>query len=133
MPPVSASITYLADIPLWQEETPFQLYLQDDTAPLKSNVTLVTHEDVQVHDLRSSDLIPTLEKDGFEVVKHSFKIQPQAREFQDAQSTVVIPFLQEIQSFLEDHMCAEKTLCFDWRVSSGPASIKGQGQHHASD
>ena len=117
---MEATLEFLADIPLWKEERPYQIFFKTDGAVSDSNCHFETHSGVHIEDVKALTWKPTLETDGFELVTTHYQKNLSIPNFEDPSKmqSVVIPYLQLTRSFLKSRLGAEDVICFDWRVRS---------------
>lgn len=115
---MEATLEFLADIPLWKEERPYQIFFKTDGAVSDSNCHFETHSGVHIEDVKALTWKPTLETDGFELVTTHYQKNLSIPNFEDPSKmqSVVIPYLQLTRSFLKSRLGAEDVICFDWRI-----------------
>jgi hypothetical protein len=114
---MQASLKYLADLPLYDEEKPYTLYGFPDEVTPKTNCEFTIIEDVPVHDVRGHESDFKINEHGFEFRhKPSYcDLRPEVFERPDRRERVW-QYLQETISIAKDTLGASKVLCFDWRV-----------------
>lgn len=115
---MEAKMDFLADIPRWHDEKPYELFLKTDPQTPRSNLEFHKDRTIHLQEIRSSGSHFSLDTDGFEVVRGDFKLIPRAVDLEDPTrlDTIAIPLLQETLLFLKAHLAAEVAICFDWRV-----------------
>ncbi|KAK4152909.1 hypothetical protein C8A00DRAFT_34364 [Chaetomidium leptoderma] len=115
---MEVSLRFLADIPLWRDEKPYELFVSDaGTGMPKSNSQYSDHASIRMHDIRPVRHDFSIDRQGVEFAQHGFTLQPSAADFEDPDKvpTVVIPCFAETREFLQAHLGAEKAVCIDWR------------------
>jgi hypothetical protein len=132
---MEVSMRFLDDIPRWDEEKPYEIFVESNIQCKKSNVVLVDHSNVKVEDLRGIEHECSLEEEGFEFIKHQFKFRPTAADFESAESseTVVTPFLVETMEVVKAHLHADRIICFDWQVFHKGTSLFAQHTANANE
>lgn len=121
-------LKYVVDESLFQDEQPYELFgfsKDPDVKPAKiTNCSYHVASDITIEDARISKEQFDLNSTGFVFTKHQSACPLEARYFEhagkDLENRVVAAYLEEIISFLEERLNAEKVICFDWRVSRTP-------------
>lgn len=116
MPDIEASLSFLADIPLYGHEKPFRVVLSADEPDveesLKSNVEMEIHDKIELRNIRGMDMLPSLDIQGFEFIRHKTKYKRLDEVWQCKGYT------KEITAVLENHLGAERVITWDLRVPS---------------
>jgi hypothetical protein len=112
-----ATLKFLADLPLYDEEKPYTLYgFPDDVQP-KSNCEFAVRDNIPVKDVRGHEAEFKLDECGFEFHHKPSKLDLQAATFQSVGGREgVWRYLRETMDMAEETLHASKVLCFDWRV-----------------
>lgn len=114
-----ATLKYLADIPLYEEEKPYTLYgFPDDVQP-KSNCEFVIRDNIPVQDARGHESDFKLDGCGFEFHHKPSYCDLRPQIFENAsERELVWQYLKETIRLVQETLHASKVLCFDWRVWS---------------
>jgi hypothetical protein len=116
----NVSFEYIADINLYKKERPFQLLCtpseQIPTGKL-SNIQTVWHSGVEVEDVRSYKESLSFHKEGFIVLEHASSIGTRT------QDDLMKKDLEDMTELLRVELQAEKTICYDVRVSFASSFI----------
>ena len=112
-----ATLKFLADLPLYEEEKPYTLYgFPDDVTPT-SNCEYVMVDNVAVVDARESEADFKLDDCGFEFHHKPSLCDLHARDFETSiRKEFVWRYLKETIVLAEEILDAPKAFCFDWRV-----------------
>ena len=112
-----ATLKFLADLPLYEEEKPYTLYgFPDDVTP-KSNCEYVMVDNIAVIDARNSEAEFKLNDCGFEFHSKPSSCDLHARNFETSvRKELVWRYLKETIALAEETLGAHKAFCFDWRV-----------------
>lgn len=115
MPDITASLSYIAKLPIYNTEKPYRVIpsaLEPEIRKFRlSNVEPYVHDSVQIRDMRpfKSDL--SIEKQGFEVLSHISR-HPRLTEPQDFED-----YRMETAELLQKHFDAVRVICWDIRAS----------------
>ena len=115
MPDIQASLEFLADIPLYEEEKPYLALLPphhgfNPDIKRMDNLEWETHSDITIKDIRDSCDRYTIDECGFQVLEHSSK----ATGF-DTESELRA-YREETEALLRDNLQASLVLCYDLKV-----------------
>ncbi|KAF2247302.1 hypothetical protein BU26DRAFT_606277 [Trematosphaeria pertusa] len=130
MPDIEASLSFLADIPLYGHEKPFRVVLSADEPDveesLKSNVEMEIHDKIELRNIRGMDMLPSLDIQGFEFIRHKTKYKRLDEVWQCKGYT------KEITAVLENHLGAERVITWDLRKRHAITYKKGE-EYDAND
>lgn len=114
---MTATLKYLADLPLYRVEKPYSLYgFPEDVTP-KSNCEFEIRSDITVQNARGREKDFTLEGCGFEFHTTPSKCRLTAKVFENqSERNTVWQYLNETIDHVRSQLKADKVLCFDWRV-----------------
>lgn len=103
---------YIADLPKYQHEKPYQLIdiEQDPNDEIQATNLEYEFRQTLLLDLRTRQPDLDLEKDSFKYVKHATKSEP------STSTDAVLAYCSEMMELLRQHIHTEKTLCYDMRV-----------------
>jgi len=119
MPSLETKLSFLANLPLYEEEKPYLVLLPPDAAldpsvPL-SNLAYETH-DVCVQDIRPELDSHRIEDCGFQVLDHeSTVVFPE--NIEAASLADVENYKRETENMLKESLDAKHVVCYDFRVS----------------
>lgn len=105
-------IKFIAPLPKWETEKPFNLALPLPADQPKTNSVYESHE-VQISDGRGREGEFSLDKHGFAFAE----IPPGATALQ-SRTAIETEYLSNMESFLKEYLDAEKVQAFDYVVSS---------------
>jgi hypothetical protein len=110
-----ASLSYLADDPLYIHEKPFQLFGFQSSITTTTNVQYEVRDDVPVTDVRSLPMPLRLEEAGFQLFKHKSAQQLEARQFEFAsgRDAILLPYIDEMMGFVKENVVTRDA----WRHS----------------
>ena len=115
----SHSFDYLVWDPIYHYEKPFQIFSDippDSFDQRKTNLRFEGAEPEQVHDVRGEEELYTLDRHGFQYVKHTSKLTDD--ELRDSR-VVEDSYYRECEAVLRQKLeGVDQVLVFDWRVSS---------------
>jgi hypothetical protein len=113
-----AKIGFLVDLPLYEEEQPYELYgFPTKSSEVQSNCVL-EDKTVSAEDVRGQEWNFTLEGAGFKVINHVSNCELIAEHFEKAPegNSVVDRYLEETLELVKREFKATRAICFDWRV-----------------
>jgi len=118
-PPGKATMFYLEPLKLYQKEKPYISlvpFLNEGARQL--NVKLAPYE-VPVRNVRGQESDFTLDRDGFQFIKHSFKLKPSGNSVAPDH-----PYLVDVVSMLKGLLHAELVIPYDCviRKAAGPST-----------
>lgn len=122
---MSASFTFLSDLPLYQTEKPYTVYGQAPPQLRPSNCEFTTVAGITVENIRGKEQEFSLSRDGFQYILAPSALSPEISDFlhQDALSEKAKAYLTETTSIAKKFLIAEKAICFDWRVYSSQKDL----------
>lgn len=128
-PPMHVSFNYLARVPKWEKEKPYEMWTEALPPGLsRSNVEFSQVENCELTDVRSlpADAQPTLDREGFEFWRHSFSDFPELSSIEGlSEDKAKRESMQRYLSTMTGALCAQfngiKAVCFDWRVRLPPS------------
>lgn len=117
MPKIITNIGFLADIPLYQHEKPYVVFLPIDNKLVKENVKTDNlqfdiRRGITVEDIRELPTAPCLETTGFQILNHS---SPNL-VFSSADDLKV--YKLETASLLKKELGAVEVICYDAKAST---------------
>lgn len=118
MPSVQATIEYLQNLPLYEQEKPYWCFLppSDDFDPdtqRVDNLEFEEHPNIPIQDIRELDVAPRIDDYGFEVLNHESRFM----RFDDADAAdQVIKYKSETEELLKERLGAEYAICYDHRL-----------------
>lgn len=118
---ILARLSFLANIPLFEVEKPYEIYFPLPTEFPKSNCQFEDYDGVEIHDARGHEESFSLEKSGFAFTQFTSAVALSIEAFEDPSNytTVVLPYLRETVNFVRESVKGtERVICFDWRVSN---------------
>ena len=113
------SLTYLTDLPEYELEKPYEVWVPVSDDVPKSNCHFTEHHDIPVHNVRDYEHYSfTLDTFGFQYLSHESQCLPDSKIFTgpDGHKSVA-PYLEETAQLVKDTLGARKVLTYDWRVS----------------
>lgn len=117
---VVAKLNYLAKLPLYRKEKPYQLLFKDVPAHFpRDNIKFAAH-DTTLQDMRHANVDFDLESTGFMAVQH---ISPCLPRFEDlakggADTTAAArPYLDETIALVKERLEAERVIVSHWLAS----------------
>ncbi|KAI0868905.1 hypothetical protein GGS24DRAFT_512672 [Hypoxylon argillaceum] len=122
---MSASFTFLSDLPLYQTEKPYTVYGQAPPQLRPSNCEFTTVAGITVENIRGKEQEFSLSRDGFQYILAPSALSPEISDFlhQDALSEKAKAYLTETTSIAKKFLIAEKAICFDWRIRSSASDL----------
>lgn len=113
MADVNSSLEFLADLPMYKNEKPYQIFPHINSGwkaedPALKNMEWQSHN-VRIHDMRG---VPELglEKSAFEVVEH---VSASVAAWNPDK---ISAYLQETETLLKSFFGAEVIICYDYTV-----------------
>ena len=115
MPDVQATIEYLQDLPLYEDEKPYWCFLPphegfDPDKQRVDNLEWEDHEDILIRDMRETKDQFRIDDCGFEVLDHKSKFA----KFENASDTAA--YKLETEKLLKQKMNAIYVKCYDHRL-----------------
>ena len=112
-----ATLKFLADLPIYDEEKPYTLYgFPDDVTP-KSNCEYVNQDNIAVADARGCERYFKIDDCGFEFHYKPSLCDLHAKTFETSgRKELVWKYLKETTALAEEVLGASRVFCFDWRV-----------------
>jgi hypothetical protein len=114
-------IKFLEDLPLYEEETPFELYSYNYPDPASSVTTNCQFKTfgVEVSDTRDTEDLFTLENVGFQYVQHKSALTLVTENFENETENEVFirSYLRETTQLVKNMTNADNVIVFDWRVN----------------
>lgn len=114
MPDITASLGYLADLALYQEEKPFGVVVEAGTADAEAehltNVETETRDNVTIFDIRGQEEQFSLDSHGFVLLPHESK----CLNLDSAE--MVHEYTKETEDFLKKTFLAEDAVCWNLKV-----------------
>jgi hypothetical protein len=113
------SLTYLDDLPQYELEKPYEVWVPVVGDVPKSNCHFTEHHDIPVHNIRDYDNSAfTLDTSGFQYLSHESHHLPDSKVLTGPEGEQsVIPYLEETAQLVKDILQAKKVFTYDWRVS----------------
>jgi hypothetical protein len=124
---VHFSLKYLVDDVLFEDEQPYELFgavlKPSAKTPSKlTNCSYYVQTGVAVEDVKNSKSGVSLDEQGFTFIKHRTSFSLSVEHFETAgrgpHNQVVLSYLNETITLVEQYRLAEKVVCIDWRVRS---------------
>jgi hypothetical protein len=117
--PLQISLAYLKDLPLYEKEKPYEIWMQVPDDIPRTNCEFYEVKDIPLHDVRNLYLGDfDLETTGFKYLSHETQYLPDPKIFQQpGQEDSVAPYLAETAQLVKEVMNARKVMTYDWRVS----------------
>lgn len=121
---ITSPLNYLADIPLWKTEKPWEMWTETLPQGLtdRTNVQFQAVEDVMIDDVRDlpHESWPKLDREGFQYLSHDFpdiKLSS-IEDIQDDQDKKIAmqQYISTMTALLRDRFQGSKAVCYDWRV-----------------
>lgn len=113
-------LQFLADLPLYQLEQPYELYGFPDKESQKRTNCKFESKSVEVIDIRELETNekPKLLHQGFQLLRHVSQCPLQAKHFETVggDKSVQMAYLEETIALVQRELNASKVVCFDWRV-----------------
>jgi len=119
---MKGTLKFLKDLPLYKEEQPYELYgFPESTSSRITNCEFEELSDIDIEDVRGREGDFTIENCGFQFFNapSSIPLIPENFETPGAHEDVIIAYLKETMGIVEKKLGSPRTICFDWRVSSG--------------
>ncbi|KAJ8132508.1 hypothetical protein O1611_g1114 [Lasiodiplodia mahajangana] len=117
------SLNHLKDLPLYQIEKPYEIWAPVDETQCKTNVQFEYCDGIPVADVRGRQDEFDIETCGFSFLHHPVGLGLSAAEVKtDEGRLLVIRYLEEMSSFLQQTLSCRRVLCYDWRVRRANAS-----------
>ncbi len=112
------SLNHLKDLPLYQHEKPYEVWLPLANDSAKTNVVFSYCHDIPVTDARPNKQTFDIEEYGFAFLQHPAGLDLAAEDVKTDQGRKsVIRYLEDMSTFMQDYFKADRVLCYDWRVS----------------
>lgn len=129
--PSTASLSHLRDLPLYQDEIPYEIWA--DNFPADQPRTNVQNEIVHgcaLTDVRElNESRPHIEQHGFEWISSPFPTHTGITSVDDigfqtqAQQQALQEYLASISDLLRGRFGCQKVLCWDWRVRRSRSTV----------
>lgn len=111
LPATPASMRFIADLPKYETEKPYNCRGKDVANGEISNLVFDTRSDIPVHDVRGHEHEFSLQKQGFMFVNHESKVRKDIGSVD-----FVYEYLGETINLVKQKLNAEKVVCYDLRV-----------------
>lgn len=121
---IAAPLNYLADLPLWKKEKPWEMWTEQLPRGLteRTNVQFQAMDNVVIHDVRDlpEEAWPRLDREGYQYLSHPFpniKL-PSIENIEEDQEKkdAMQQYVSIMTAFLRDRFHGTKAVCYDWRV-----------------
>jgi hypothetical protein len=130
MDPIETEITYLLDHPRYEKERPYAIHLGTAALPSKYDPNderlcslIFDDRKVKIHDLRALGDNVSIDTNGFQTGLCDFATFDTMSEVTDDD---VEAYQVQTEKFLERTLCAEKVICYDFRLRrNGPRRVVG--------
>lgn len=113
---IRASLRFLKDLPLYQDEKPYVVYFAPDESAKhakRTNIETEEKEDIPVEDIRDKRDQFTLDTHGFEAFTHAMRFEDFEKD-----ELVQTEYLKEVEEVIRKRIPeATEVFVFDWRVS----------------
>ena len=118
---VSATLTYLSDLPIYQNEKLYELWVSEPPADIpQTNSEFTEVHGISIHDARQLTDRCSLDSTGFAWITHMSNFLLNGEELlKGDQPEKLKAYLEECMDLVKERLEAEHVVCFDWRVS-GP-------------
>lgn len=118
MPDIQASLSFLADDPLYKVEKPYYVFIRAEDAENSENHQLdnlrfVMEDNITIHDIRGRESEYCTDTSGFELAHHVSKA---CGDLSSAEA--IEDYKREIEALHEERFDAEYSLCYEVRVHS---------------
>jgi hypothetical protein len=126
---MKASFSFLADLPLYLNEKPYELWLPEDQMPAglaQSNCKFVVHPEVEIEDVRKSRLNPSLDSAGFQYLNDPLKVKLTTEDLLSGGNSAIQEYLLDTAELVRKYLAAEKAICFDWRYRKNRQTLNDQ-------
>jgi len=115
-----ASLSFLDDLPLYETEKPYELWLPKEQLPKEiplTNCQYREHKNVEIHDIRSSDLDLGFKASdaGFNFLHDPLEFDFRGEHLLSSDGTMLRKYLSRTVQKVQQEFSADKVLCFDWR------------------
>ncbi|KAH8601748.1 hypothetical protein B0O99DRAFT_607358 [Bisporella sp. PMI_857] len=118
MPSITAEVSFLADIPLYEEEKPYLVLLSPenelDSSIPRSNLQYENH-DVSIEDIRQNLGQYNIANCGFQVLQHQSKVSFSNALEENSLSTVDA-YKRETEQLLAASLDATHVVCYDFKL-----------------
>lgn len=106
-----ASMNFIADIPLYHSEKPFNCQAKDLPGGEITNLVFETNSGIPVQDVRGRQNEFTLKEHGFMFVNHESQVKSEVGSMD-----FIHQYLEETIGLLKQQFQADKVICYDLRV-----------------
>jgi hypothetical protein len=122
---VVASFQFLSELPLYETEKPYELFMYTIPEGLpKSNCEYTQHDCIAVNDARGIEDDIRLQDCGFCFLRADHVPVPTMDCFESGTQVEISQYLNDTVSLLQQHLSADRILCFDWRVCHRPSAFQ---------
>ena len=118
---LKVQLIYLKDLPQYDTEKLYELWLPTEPGVLKTNREFAIYDDVPVKDVRNSNVEFDFHTTGFKFMDRPSKHLVSGTDLDvstpDSECPpTLVPYLTESVEFMTEIFAAEKVFCYDWRV-----------------
>lgn len=116
---MTATLAFLRDLPLYQEEQPFEIYGYPDLPrSASSNCQFESRSQIPARDARGSTQDFELNECGFVFLTRPSQCPLKADQFENMNEGCqnVLQYLDETRTIVKEYFLASRVICFDWRV-----------------
>lgn len=110
-----SELSFLADIPLYEAEKPYQLFISIPGVE-ESNVQTEKHSYIEITDVRGHEDAFNLDNPGFQFIRSPSAAAQRLSEFSPKQDELVNAYLADVMAILRRELQTQHIICFDWRV-----------------
>ena len=115
---MKATLSYLVDLPTYEHEKPYELWLPPDSLPEKdfppTNCEFEEHPGIEILDIRTSKIACTFKTTGFKYLFDRLGLEDP--HVLVKKEDVRRDYLEHTIDLIKQEFEAEKVICFDWRV-----------------
>ncbi|KAF1954824.1 hypothetical protein CC80DRAFT_550002 [Byssothecium circinans] len=125
---MKAALSFIADLPLYEEEKPYELWLPPEQLPKDIPVTncqWIRQPDIEIEDLRKSNAAVALDTTGFKYLNDPLDFELQGEDLMsDTESENLVRYLNGTVDRVKKEFKADKAICFDWRYRKSQQDSK---------
>jgi hypothetical protein len=117
---MKATLSFIADLPLYEVEKPYELWLPPEQLPEDipiTNCQWIRQPDIEITDLRKDGIVFALDTTGFKYLQDPLDFELKGEDLLSAtESENLVRYLNNTINLVKKEFGAEKAICFDWRV-----------------
>lgn len=113
---MKASLSYLSNLPKYDVEKPYELWLDEVPAQIPwTNCMFKDESEIEFNDARAQDVQLDYDSFGFKYLSHPLTPRLKSWQFWEDRSSR-FEYLRDCIDLVRKEFRADKVICYDWRV-----------------